>query len=64
MTEFLLGSNNIGILPATSKVFDVDAGMVPPSWLDSPLGVMLQGSASRITEYAHCLADTNPDNSL
>ena len=62
--DFLLGSNNIAILPVISRVFGVNSGIVPPSWLDSTLGVMLQGSASRIIEYADCLDDTNPDNGL
>ena len=44
--EFMLGSNCAGILPVTSKLFSYDEGAIPSCYLDSPLGVMLQGSAS------------------
>ena len=62
--EFLLGSNNIGVLPVTSKILRVGNAIVPISWLDSTLGVMLQGSASRFVDCADCINDANPDNTL
>ena len=55
--EFMLGSNYGGVLPVISRHFTDDEDSVPSCYLDTPLGVMLQGRAGLILKHAKGLDD-------
>ena len=61
--EFMLGSNYAGVLPVISKHFKANEDSIPSCYLDTPLGVMLQGSASYILKHAQGLDDLPLDDS-
>ena len=46
--KFMMGSNYAGVLPVRTKLHTADMTSVPSSFLETPLGVKLQGSVGRI----------------
>lgn len=58
--EFMLGSNFAGVLPVTSKLFTDGVDPIPSCYLDSPVGIMLQGSATCILKHTVGLEHYTP----